>query len=95
MEATTVSPFSRPATPAPARKRAAILTYYQDKAGKHRWQIRSSNGKVIAASSQGYATIADAQKNVMLLGALLGGYNGGYGDMLFVGQRTGPVKLWR
>lgn len=79
----------------PQTRRAATLTYHVDKKGKHRWRILSSNGKVIAAASQGYTTLVDAQKNVMLLGALLGGYNGGYGDRLFVGSKTGEVKLWK
>lgn len=76
-------------------QRPATLVYFEDKAGKYRWRIKSSNGRVICASSQGYATLVDAQKNVMLLGALLGGYNGGYGDRLFVGHATGEVQLWK
>ena len=76
-------------------QRPATLIYFTDKAGKHRWRIRSSNGRILCASSQGYTTLIDAQKNAMLLGAFLGGYNGGYGDRLFVGSDTGKVLLWR
>lgn len=81
--------------PTTTGQRPATLIYFEDKAGQHRWRILSSNGRIICASSQGYTTVVDAQKNAMLLGALLGGYNGGYGDRLFVGANTGEVKLWK
>ena len=75
-------------------QRPASLTYAIDRRGKHRWSLKSSNGKVIAASSQGYATLVDAQKNVMLLGSFVGGYNGGYGDRLFLNADSRKVLLW-
>lgn len=54
--------------------RPATLEFYQDKAGKHRWRLQSSNGNKIACSSQGYATIIDCKKNAELIGNLLGQY---------------------
>ena len=82
----------KPTTPG---QRAALLTYTVDRKGKHRWQIKSSNGKVLAASSQGYATPVDARKNVMLLAALLTGYDGLYEDLLTAAGHPGVVKLWK
>lgn len=80
-------------TPIPGQ-RPATLTYTTDKRGHHHWAIRSSNGKLLVASPQGYITRGDAQKNVMRLGALLGGYQGGYGDRLFLSADAGAVLLW-
>ena len=75
-------------------QRPATLTYTVDRRGKHRWCVKSSNGKTVAASSQGYATLVDAQKNLMLLGSLVGGYNGGYGDRMFMSSDSRTVLLW-
>ena len=83
---------TQPTTPG---QRAALLSYHVDRKGKHRWQIKSSNGKVLAASSQGYATPVDARKNCMLLGALLSGYDGLYEDLLTAAGHPGVVKLWK
>lgn len=52
--------------------RPATLDYYQDRAGKFRWCLKSSNGNKIASSSQGYATMIDCRKNAVLIGDLLG-----------------------
>ena len=76
-------------------QRAALLSYHADRKGKHRWRILSSNGKVLAASSQGYVTLVDARKNVMLLGALLSGYDGLYEDLLTEAGHPGVVRLWK
>jgi uncharacterized protein YegP (UPF0339 family) len=45
--------------------------FYTDKSGKHRWRRIASNGNIIGASSQGYASPKDAKEN-----ARLNGYNG-------------------
>ena len=52
-------------------KRASWLHCFQDKTGRHRWRIQSSNGKVIAASSQGFTTLASLHGNLLLVGKLL------------------------
>ena len=45
------------------------LNFYEDKVGKWRWRLTHNNGKIIAASSQGYvgkdACIGNAQRVVM------------------------------
>ena len=41
----------------------AAAEFYIDKAGEHRWHIRSGNGKIIAASTEGYMNKSDAEKN--------------------------------
>jgi uncharacterized protein YegP (UPF0339 family) len=45
--------------------------FYTDKAGKFRWRRIASNGNIIGASSQGYASAKDAKEN-----ARLNGYEG-------------------
>ena len=39
------------------------LTYYKDKANKHRWRIVAENGKTVGASSQGFASKQKAEEN--------------------------------
>lgn len=44
------------------------LEFYPDTAGKWRWKATSSNGKILGASSQGFASRQSAQRNVGLNG---------------------------
>ena len=37
--------------------------FYIDQAGEHRWRVTSGNGKIVAASTEGYINRADAEKN--------------------------------
>jgi len=41
---------------------AMTFELYKDKAGEHRWRLRHSNGQILAASSEGYSSKADALK---------------------------------
>jgi len=36
---------------------------YQDKAGEWRWNVKGANGKIIAASTEGYTNKQDAINN--------------------------------
>ena len=58
--------------------RPAYLSYYQDRVGKFRWRLVSSNGKTICASSQGYITEIDCCKNAQLVGQLLSQHRATY-----------------
>lgn len=51
------------------------LKFYQDRAGKHRWQLLASNGNVVLASTQGYTTLQSAGKNVGRVAAMLAALN--------------------
>jgi uncharacterized protein YegP (UPF0339 family) len=46
------------------KEQAATLKveYTEDKAKKHRWQLKARNGRVVARSSEGYETKAGAEK---------------------------------
>ena len=37
---------------------------YQDKRGEWRWRRKASNGQIVGASSEGYNSKADAEKNM-------------------------------
>ena len=37
------------------------VEFYQDKAGKHRWRIKASNGRILADSGQGYRAFGHCQ----------------------------------
>lgn len=39
--------------------------FFQDKQNKFRWRKRTANGKIVAASTQGYSRKADAVKNAV------------------------------
>ena len=39
---------------------------YKDKAGKFRWRLRSSNGRILADSGQGYTRKSNAKSGVLL-----------------------------
>lgn len=41
---------------------AMTFELYKDKASKHRWRLRHSNGNILAASSEGYESKAAAMK---------------------------------
>ena len=43
------------------------LTFYKDKRGKYRWRVVADNGKIVGASSQGFASRALAGENLRLL----------------------------
>ncbi len=46
-----------------------MIEFYKDKAGKHRWRIIAENGRIIGASSQGFASKQMAQENLGLVHA--------------------------
>lgn len=43
------------------------LTFYKDKADKHRWRVKSENGEIVGSSSQGFASKQMAELNAHLL----------------------------
>lgn len=45
-------------------KRTGKLEFYIDAKGEHRWRLRASNGKIIAASTEGYYEKRNAEANV-------------------------------
>lgn len=67
----------------------AYLTYYQDKAGKHRWRIKARNGQVLGSSSQGYKTREDCFNNAVTLAAALGAVVDHNVSPKWVGMNTG------
>lgn len=44
------------------------LEFYPDSSGKWRWRATSSNGRIVGASSQGFASKQGAQRNAALNG---------------------------
>jgi hypothetical protein len=40
---------------------------YEDKAGKFRWRVTSTNGEIVGASSQGFTSRWFARQNAALL----------------------------
>ena len=58
-------------TPQYPTRRPAHFTTYQDKAGKFRWRLVSSNGNTICASTQGYKTMTDCVSNARRTGLFL------------------------
>ncbi len=44
-----------------------ITLYYEDKRGKWRWRMTSVNGKIVGASSQGFASRTDCIVNLELI----------------------------
>ena len=43
------------------------LTFYKDAVGKYRWRVVADNGKIVGASSQGFASKQMAGENAELL----------------------------
>ena len=43
------------------------VRFYKDKRGKFRWRVTAENGKIVGASSQGFANRRLAKENVELL----------------------------
>lgn len=43
---------------------AATFELYKDKAGEFRWRLRHENGQIIADSSEGYTTKANAKNGI-------------------------------
>ena len=39
------------------------LTFYKDKKGEHRWRLKAGNKKIILASSEGFSSKQNAEKN--------------------------------
>ena len=44
-----------------------MIEFYKDKAGKYRWRIEADNGRILGASSQGFASKQKAQENMELV----------------------------
>ena len=40
------------------------ITFYKDKRGDYRWRIAHQNGNIIAASSEGYKNLSEAEYNL-------------------------------
>jgi uncharacterized protein YegP (UPF0339 family) len=47
------------------------VKFYQDKASEWRWNVVSSNGNTVAASSEGFSSKHNAQRNLKLLADFL------------------------
>ena len=45
--------------------------FYQDNAGEWRWRVRAPNGKIVAASSEGYITKRASEDNFTTLLSLI------------------------
>ncbi len=60
-----------------------LFEYYTDAAGEHRWRVRSPNGRIIGASTEGYATKGGAVRNAELLHRMF---------MTAWGYRWNPVR---
>lgn len=45
--------------------------FYKGKDGQHYWRIRSVNGKIVAASSEGFASEHNARRNLEILADFL------------------------
>jgi len=43
------------------------ITIYKDKRGKYRWRIVADNGKIVGASSQGFASKDLVSNNLRLI----------------------------
>jgi len=43
------------------------LTFYKDNGGKYRWRVVADNGRIVGASSQGFASKQMAEENTELL----------------------------
>lgn len=48
---------------------ATKFQLYKDKAGAFRWRLKHSNGNIIAASSEGYASKASAMNGIEIVKA--------------------------
>jgi hypothetical protein len=46
--------------------RKPVVETYRDNAGEYRWRIRSSNGNIIAESSEGYRHPADRNRSLTI-----------------------------
>jgi uncharacterized protein YegP (UPF0339 family) len=53
------------------------LTFYKDNGGKWRWRVIADNGKIVGASSQGFASKQMAGENADLLNDALTNCNNG------------------
>lgn len=42
------------------------LTYFRDKALKHRWRLRAANGEIVAGSTEGFSNKIDMLVNIEL-----------------------------
>ncbi len=49
------------------REGSATIEFLQDSAREYRWRIKSRNGEIIGASSEGFSTMQNAKKNLSLL----------------------------
>ena len=47
------------------------VEFYIDQAGEHRWRIRSVNGEIVAASSEGFVSEHNARRNLEILADFL------------------------
>ena len=54
-----------------------VQTFYKDKAGKYRWRIVADNGRIVGASSQGFASKQMAHENADLVRDALTNCNSG------------------
>jgi len=45
-------------------KKGMFCNFYVDKAGKWRWRLLASNGRIVADSGQGYTTKANAVRMI-------------------------------
>ena len=57
------------------RKPKALIAFYVDNRGKHRWRIMAKNGEIVAASSQGFVSLSKARQNLSVTKGALRGYS--------------------
>lgn len=44
-----------------------VFEVYKDKAGEHRWRIKSTNGNIIGTSGEGYKNAEDCTNMINLI----------------------------
>lgn len=52
-------------------KPLSSLEFYEDNKGKHRWNVRSTNGEIVGASHKGFPNFGEAKNNVLMTYALI------------------------
>lgn len=53
------------------------VEFYVDLEGKHRWQIKNGNGRIVGASTQGYARRSYCERNLRKVAEVGITYTGG------------------
>jgi uncharacterized protein YegP (UPF0339 family) len=51
----------------PGVEAMATFELYTDQAGEYRWRLKSSNGRIIATSSEGYKKKSDCERGIEIV----------------------------